>query len=210
MISPICPASKSTSPGGIGTGRFRDVTPLAQAIRIQNDLLDLGELLAPVGDDALLDLAQVLGEVGPTDDEKVVQLVERLIGTGLVPGNELGVRGLLAVEEILTSTETRLCGNDIQARLGASAMLSPTFNLSATGTLLVRYAAVPDPVSQFDSSAEAKIRLARPEEMSIESDISYARSLPMAGRRALSIACRSIGCGPLNPRTRSSTRSRAA
>ncbi|MBU0596033.1 hypothetical protein KJ567_05065, partial [Candidatus Bipolaricaulota bacterium] len=55
---------------GIGTGRFRDVTPLAQAIRIQNVLLDRGELLAPVSNETLLDLAQILGEVGPSDDER--------------------------------------------------------------------------------------------------------------------------------------------
>lgn len=165
--------------GGVGTGRFRDVTPLAQAIWIQNELLDIGELLAPVTNETLLDLAQILGSVGPTDDEKVVLLVDRLVTTELVPGDDLGVRGLLAIEKILTSgDETRLCGRDIQARIGASAILYPKFSLATTGILLVRYAAVPDPVSQFDSSAEAKLRLARPEEMSVQAEISYARRLP--------------------------------
>ena len=165
--------------GGVGTGRFRDVTPLAQAIWIQNELLDIGELLAPITNETLLDLAQILGSVGPTDDEKVVLLVDRLVTTELVPGDDLGVRGLLAIEKILTSgDETRLCGRDIQARIGASAILYPEFSLATTGILLVRYAAVPDPVSQFDSSAEAKLRLARPEEMSVQAEISYARRLP--------------------------------
>jgi len=165
--------------GGIGTGRFRDVTPLAQAIWIQNELLDLGDLLAPVSDDALLELAQILGAIDRTDDEKVVQLVDRLVATELVPGEDLGVRGLLAIEDIFVSgDETRLCGRDIQARLGVSAMLVPEFSLAMTGILLARYAAVPDPVSQFDSSAEMKIRLAHPEQMSIQGEISYARRLP--------------------------------
>ena len=165
--------------GGIGTGRFRDVTPLAQAIWIQNELLDLGELLAPVSDDALLELAQILGAIDVTDDEKVVQLVDRLVATELVPGEDLGVRGLLAIEDIFVSgDETRLCGRDIQARLGVSALLVPEFSLAMTGILLARYAAVPDPVSQFDSSAEAKIRLAHPEQMNIQAEISYARRLP--------------------------------
>ncbi|MCX6094977.1 MAG: hypothetical protein NTY63_09195 [Candidatus Bipolaricaulota bacterium] len=165
--------------GGVGTGRFRDVSPLAQAILIQNALLDIGELLAPVANDTLLDLAQILGEDGPTDDEKVVRLAERLIATELVPGTEIGVRGLLAIEKILQSSgETRLCGRDVQVRLGASAILLPEFSLAATGVLLARFAVVPDPVSQFDSSVEAKSRLARPEEMSIEANVSYARFLP--------------------------------
>jgi len=165
--------------GGVGTGRFRDVSPLAQAIRIQDALLDIGELQAPAPNDTLLGLAQILGEDGPTDDEKVVRLAERLIATELVPGNEIGIRGLLAIEEILQSgAEARLCGRDVQARLGASAILLPEFSLAATGILLVRFAAVPDPVSQFDSSAQAKFRLARPEEMSIEANVSYVRLLP--------------------------------
>jgi len=89
------------------------------------------------------------------------------------------VRGLLAIEDIFVSgDETRLCGRDIQARLGVSAMLVPEFSLAMTGILLARYAAVPDPVSQFDSSAEMKIRLAHPEQMSIQGEISYARRLP--------------------------------
>ena len=165
--------------GGIGTGRFRDVTPLAQAIWIQNELLDLGELLAPVSNETLLDLAQILGGIDVTDDEKVVGLVDRLVATELVPGEDLGVRGLLAIEDILSSgDETRLCGRDFQARIGVSAMLYPEFSLATTGILLVRHAVVPDPVSQFDSSAEAKIRLARPEQMNIQADVSYARRLP--------------------------------
>ncbi len=165
--------------GGIGTGRFRDVTPLAQAIWIQNELLDLGELLAPVSNDALLELAQILGVIDATNDEKVVQLVDRLVATDLVAGEDVGVRGLLAIEDIVVSgDETRLCGRDIQARIGVSAMLVPEFSLATTGILLVRYASVPDPVSQFDSSAEAKIRLAYPEQMNVQAEISYARRLP--------------------------------
>lgn len=165
--------------GGIGTGRFRDVTPLAQAIGIQNELLDLGELLAPISNETLLELAQILGSIDATDDEKVVQLVNRLVATDLTPGEDLGVRGLLAIEEILESSEeTRLCGRDVQMRVGVSAVILPELNLATTGILLARYAAVPDPVSQFDSSAEAKIRLAHPEQMNLQAEVSYSRRLP--------------------------------
>ena len=164
---------------GVGKGRFRDVTPLAKAIRIQNELLDLGELLAPISNATLLALAQVLGEIGPTDDEKIVRLAERLLATELIRGEELDVRGLLEIEEVLAADDaTRLCGSDMQARIGASAMLLPEFSLAATGILLVRYAVVPDPVTQIESNVEAKVRLARPEEMNVDADVSYARRLP--------------------------------
>ncbi|MBU1048793.1 hypothetical protein KKG90_02095 [Candidatus Bipolaricaulota bacterium] len=165
--------------GGLGTGRFRDVTPLAQAISIQNELLDLGELLAPVSNETLLDLAQILGSIDLADDEKVVTLVAKLVSTELVSGQDLDVRGLLAIEEILKSSDvTRLCGRDLQARLGVSAMVYPEFSVASTGIVLIRYAAVPDPVSQFNSSAEAKIRLAHPEQMNIKAGASYTRRLP--------------------------------
>jgi len=165
--------------GGIGSGRFRNVTPLAQAIRVQNELLDLGELLAPVGDDMLLELAQILGDVASTDDEKTIRVTERLVETGLTSGEQLGVRGLLAIEEIVGSQDqTRLCGRDIQARLGASARIAPQFDLAATGILLARFAAVPDPISQVDSDIEVKMRLAHPDELNVEADLSYTRRLP--------------------------------
>jgi len=165
--------------GGVGAGRFRDVTPLAQAIWIQNELLDLGELLAPVTDDTLLELAQILGGIEMTDAEKVVALVDRLATTELIAGGDLGVRGSLAIEDLLSSgDETRLCGRDIQARLGVSATVYPEFSLASTGILRLRYAAVPDPVSQFDSGAEVKIRLVHPEQMNIQANISYVRRLP--------------------------------
>ena len=165
--------------GGIGAGRFRDVSPLAQAVRIQNDLLDLGELLAPMTNDALLEMAQILGEIGSTDDEKVVRLVEGLMATGLVSGDDIGIRGLLVIEEILQSgDETRLCGSDAQVRLGASVILAPEFRVAATGIVLLRLAAVPDPVSQFESNAQLKMRLARPEEMILDAGLSYSRRLP--------------------------------
>ena len=164
---------------GLGAGRFRDVTPLAQAIAIQDELLDLGELLAPVSDTALLDLARILGTVGPTDDEKVVELVDRLVATDLLAGVDLGVRGLLAVEDVLLSSdETSLCGRDLQARVGLSAMFVPEFKLSTTGIVVARYAAVPDPVSQFTSSAEMKIRLLQPDQMNVLAKVAYARRLP--------------------------------
>ncbi|MFC2078865.1 hypothetical protein ACFLSZ_02685 [Candidatus Bipolaricaulota bacterium] len=165
--------------GGVGKGRFRDVTPLAQANEIQNTLLDLGELLAPIADTTLLDLARILGEVGPTDEDKVVRLAERLVATDLIPGNDLGVRGLLAIESVLSSLdETRLCGYDVQARLGASAMFIPEFSLAATGILEARYAVVPTPVSRFRASAEAKFRLAHPDQLSVVADVSYSHRLP--------------------------------
>lgn len=165
--------------GGIGTGRFRDVTPLAQAILIQNALLDVGELLAPISNAALLELAQILGEIGPSDEERIVSLVERLEATELIRGDGLDIRGLLEIDRILDEADTsRLCGNDVQARIGASALLLPELRISSTAIIQARYALVPDPVSQVEADAAVKVRLSHLEQMSIEAGVSYGRRLP--------------------------------
>jgi len=165
--------------GGLGTGRFRDVTPMASAIRIQNALLDLGRLLAPLANEQLLELARIVGEVGPDPEERLSSIAGLLSDSGLLPDVELDLQGLLAVEEILESGgNARLCGSDVQARVGASVTLAPTIQVSAAGLLLARYAAVPDPVSQWDANAQVRFRIARPEQMDVKADVSYDRQLP--------------------------------
>ena len=164
---------------GLGTGRFRDVTPMAKAVRIQNELLDLGILLAPLESGSLLALAQILGDAASTDEERIVALAERLTSTGLVSNDDLGVRGLLAIEEIIASSEGgRLCGRDVQARIGVAAIVAPEPSIATTGVLLHNLAFVPDPVSQLTSRASCKVRLAHLGQLSAELDVSYSRRLP--------------------------------
>ncbi len=164
---------------GLGTGRFRDASPLAKAIRIQNALLDLGVLLAPLESDPLLAIAQTLGEFGPADEEKVVAVAEQLSATGLLRDDDLDVLGLLAIDEIIMSSEGgRLCGGDVQARIGVAAMVLPELSIATTAVLLYNVAFVPDPVSQLTSSASVKVRLAHLGELSGELEASYSRRLP--------------------------------
>ena len=70
--------------------------------------------------EALLDLAQIIGAIDATDDEKVIQLVDRLIATDLIPGEDLGVRGLLAIEDargLKSGDFDYLSGPDTEGRL---------------------------------------------------------------------------------------------
>ena len=165
--------------GGVGVGRFRDVTPLAKAIRIQNNLLDLGVLLAPLPRETLLSIAQTIGEVGPTIDEKTVAVAETLIAANLIRDNALGVKGLLELEAVMASSgEGQLCGRDVQARLGVSVRPLPEMSWSATGNLLFNFAIAPDPVSQVQASGAAKFRLLSPKQWTIQGSVSYARGLP--------------------------------
>jgi len=164
---------------GVGSGRFRDVTPLAKAIRLQNALLDLGTLLAPLDRGQLLTIARTLGEVGPTDEERVVGVSDQLVAAGLLRDGGLDVLALLAIEETIASSEGgRLCGSDVQARVGLAAMVLPELSIATTGALLYNAAFVPDPVSQLLSDASVKVRLAHLGELGAELNASYLRRLP--------------------------------
>ncbi len=136
--------------GGLGVGRFRDVTPLARAIHVQNALLDLGVLLGPVTPDTLLSLARVFGQAGATLAE-MLDLAQRLLEqSGLVQGGHLDVRALLTIQDVLSSTEgARLCGWEAAAQVGFSVAGSPTPTVSEALKLTVRSALVPGPVSQW-------------------------------------------------------------
>ena len=142
--------------GGLGLGRFRDVTPLAKAIRIHDQLLDRGALLGPLPPEKLLEIAREIGRPGRSAGE-VLERIESLIeATGLVGDEGLGARDLLEIEQILTSREeARLCGWEFQGGVG--------FEVSGAGpeapalhealVLSGRYAQVPDPLTQWTASA---------------------------------------------------------
>ena len=162
--------------GGLGYGRFRDVTPLSRAIRIQNTLLDEGFLLAPLTDEVLQTMAQILGRVDVASSDKLVVLEELLLETELVQRGDLGAKGLFLLEEIATAPmEARLCGWDVQLRFGVAASgFSPT-RLSEAVVLSGNYAIVPDPVSQFQASARYLTRLADLDRYFLEGSLFYGR-----------------------------------
>ncbi len=140
--------------GGLGKGRFHDVTPLAKAIRIQNRFLDEGILIGPMADELLHALAQSIGAVGPSSNELLATIEREIEATGLVQGGTLGAHALTEIESILASTEeARLCGWDVQARAGLAVTTVPQPKLSEAIALSWDYAVVPDPVSQWQASA---------------------------------------------------------
>jgi hypothetical protein len=161
---------------GIGVGRFRDVTPLAQAIRAQDRLLDEGILLAPIGNEALSAIALAIAEPGLSAAEQLIDIETRLLNTGLLQEGTLGARGLLEVERVLNDPgEGRLCGWDVQGRvgLGLRADAPPSEVLVFTGN----YAFVPDPISQWRGSVRCSSRLKTLSEPGIDLSLGYLRRL---------------------------------
>ncbi len=103
---------------GIGIGRFTDVTPLAKAITIEEELLGIDALADPLADDVLLAIAGAIGRRIEYDTLKdLVADIEALIEG--VAGVELDARALLTIEEVILAVgDERRCGWAIQGGIG--------------------------------------------------------------------------------------------
>ncbi len=152
-------SSDYASPGlsvvsGTGYGHFRDVTPLAKAMRISEMLLGMGSISAGLDDDTLLAIAQEIDRRAEYPDIKdlVQKVIELINATGLVTTEtgELGPVEALRIEEIIEETGyLRLCGWDVRAGIGYE-VLSP---YGEPGDFLkfagLNYAIAPEVHSQF-------------------------------------------------------------
>jgi len=103
---------------GAGYGRFSDVTPLAKAITIQNDLLALEAIPAPLSDDTLMAIAKEIGKkVEYATIKDLVAAIEPLIEQ--TASVTLDARALLTVEDdILATGDGASCGWAVQAGIG--------------------------------------------------------------------------------------------
>ncbi|MGB2984108.1 MAG: hypothetical protein WBC63_09690, partial [Candidatus Bipolaricaulia bacterium] len=103
---------------GLGLGRFSDVTPLAKAVLIEDELLATDAIFEVLAGDVLLGIAGVIGREAEYDTVKeMVADIESLIEA--VARVELDARALLTIEEfILMSEPNRKCGWAIQGGIG--------------------------------------------------------------------------------------------
>jgi hypothetical protein len=169
--------------GGLGRGRFRDVTPLAKATRIQNSLLDQGALQGPFGEKTLQELAKRLAQPGASLGELMEQLEKLIEATGLVTGGELGAEALLRIEQIATSSEeARLCGWEVQASLGLEMSGFPPARFNEALVVSWDYALVPDPISQWTVSARLISGFRLMADHSLQASIFYGRRIGEAWR----------------------------
>lgn len=102
---------------GLGYGRFRDVTPMAQAVRINRLLLERKLLSQSLPDDVLLAIAQEIGRKEAYAEEKewVAAVIKLIEGAANV---QLDARTVLLVEEeILHPVVARSCGWAVEAGL---------------------------------------------------------------------------------------------
>jgi len=103
---------------GLGYGRFSDVTPLAKAVKIQNDLLALGAISKPLSDDTLMAVAKEIGKKAEYSTTKdLVAAIEQLIEKET--GGSLKARAIITIEDdVLATGDEVSCGWAIQAGVG--------------------------------------------------------------------------------------------
>jgi len=160
-----------SAPSGWGYGRFRDVTPFAKAIEIQNQLSRLGKLEQPFDQKVLERIAQLIDDERP--DTPLSQLVNELqetietainrpevrdlnaqdvsveqeISNGTEDPIRLEAVSLLAIEKILQdNTSSKFCGWEVSGGIEVQPGLESLFNLYLVS---FKYAVAPASRSQL-------------------------------------------------------------
>lgn len=126
---------------GGGLGRFRDVTPLAKALRVVEALRGEGIFTEVLSEEAIQEIARLIGRRRELGLPGVLEGIEQQLG---VP---LGIKGVLALQRILAADGARFCGWDVRLALGY-AVITPAGERQA----LLRAAA--DYAAAFDSESE--------------------------------------------------------
>lgn len=156
--------------GGIGAGRFRDVTPFAKAIQISQALQEAEILTQPLSDSELKSVADVIARQPELGIVGVLEGIEQQIG------KPLGVQGVIAIQDIVGSRESRFCGWDVTAAVGYT-VISPTGETNALARVAANFATPPDAVSQVLAQARLYIPLPFTNNMWLTVSASYARLL---------------------------------
>jgi len=163
---------------GGGIGRFRDVTVLSKAIRIQNSFLDQGILLGPFTDEKLQEIAGILSEQGISLADRIQALESSIEETGLTAEENLGAKELLELEQIIEAqSEARLCGSELQASVGLSLNGIPPSHIRETLVLEGNITLVTDPVTQWAGVVRISTSLDFLSDYAIRSSLSLARRL---------------------------------
>lgn len=139
---------------GLGYGRFREVTPLAQALQVQSQLLRLGKLLEPLPDVSINHLADLISRHDSAQPLTTLMsdIAATLRDSGWIVGDPLGAPSLLAIEGILMdNANSKFCGWETQLAfdLGIDPGLQGMPVLDFRYSLAFRYALAPAPRSQF-------------------------------------------------------------
>jgi len=156
--------------GGAGWGRFRDVTPLAKALKIARTLQSEGILAQMPTAEVIQGLAQLIGRRAELGVSNTLEEIEKLLGA------RLGVGGVLALQEILDSAGTRFCGWDVSLALGYE-LIDPSGLSNAILRAEANYAVAVDPDSQLIANARWRAPFPLAGESLLQASLGYHRAL---------------------------------
>ncbi len=131
---------------GAGWGRFRDVTPMAKALKVSEALHQEKILTQPLSQDQLNQIAQIIGRRAELGLTAVLEELEKALGT------TLGVRGVLVLQSVLSDESRRFCGFDLTASAGYE-VFDPTGTNSAVIQIASNLARALDADSGFLANA---------------------------------------------------------
>ncbi len=156
--------------GGLGAGRFRDVTPLAKAMQISQALQEAQILTQPLSESELKAVADVIARQPELGIVGVLEGIEQQIG------KPLGAAGVVTIQDIVRSMESRFCGWDATLAVGYT-VISPIGETNALARVAANFATPPDALSQLLAQARLYIPLPFTDNMWLTVSGSYARLL---------------------------------
>jgi hypothetical protein len=150
------PSLKISAGGGLG--RFKDVTPLAKALKIQERLLDLKAIADALPPTVIFEIADTIGRRREFPDlAALVQRLEEIIEVSgfVLQDQHLGAAALLRMEEILNETaDEKLCGWEVRLGVGYELLDPKDDRRELLALASFDYALAPAPRSQFSSKLQ--------------------------------------------------------
>jgi len=163
--------------GGLGYGRFSDVTPMAKAFKIEEELLGQSAISKRLGDDALMDIAKAIGsKMYASTQEQVADVVSKI---QTASGSTLSPRQVLMVEDlILAAGDARQCGWSVQAGVGYQLVDPYGQPQSFLVTASADAALVPSPDGQalFHATLSGPVNIVAQNTLSVRASYSHAVS----------------------------------
>jgi len=162
---------------GLGYGRFSDVTPMAKAFKIEEELLSQKAIPKRLDDSVLIDLAKAIGsKMYATTQEQVADVVNQI---QTASGSTLSPRQVLMVEDLILATgDSRQCGWSVQAGVGYQLIDPYGQPQGFLVTASADAAFVPNPEGQalFHATLSGPVNIMAQNTLSVRASYSHAVS----------------------------------
>jgi hypothetical protein len=132
--------------GGAGLGHFRNVTPMAKAVQVSQALQSAKVIDQPLSNEVLKAIADAIARQPELGFVGVLEEIEKQLG------KPLGVAGVVAIQEIVRSGESRFCGWDASLA-GGYTVISPAGQTNALVRAAANFATALDAQSQILAQA---------------------------------------------------------